>query len=71
MKNCLSLIAIVLATVIGLNVNMKIDDWKTATMAVTLDNIEALASGEDSDTKCFLLGSIDCPHSSVKVMYIQ
>ncbi|GGC22352.1 hypothetical protein GCM10011386_12870 [Parapedobacter defluvii] len=71
MKKYLTSIAIVASTSIGLNVNLKFDGGKAGMMGVTLNNIEALASGEDSDTKCFLLGSVDCPHSAIKVLYIR
>lgn len=37
-----------------------------------LENIEALAGGEyDATTQCLGSGSVDCPHSDVKVKYIM
>ncbi len=34
-------------------------------------NIEALAQNENGDyTDCYFLGSLDCPHSNLKVKYI-
>lgn len=39
---------------------------------LTLLNIEALASGENSGNyQCFGIGSLDCPQISTKVYYIR
>lgn len=68
MKKYLSLIAIAVAAGVGLNVNMKFDQREQ--IGITLDNIEALANGEDPEKTCYLSGSVDCPSHPVKVSYI-
>ncbi len=35
-----------------------------------LSNVEALASGENSDSSCLGVGSLDCPQDHSKVYYI-
>ncbi|WP_080904343.1 hypothetical protein [Parabacteroides sp. Marseille-P3160] len=35
-----------------------------------IDNIEALSNGENPVHLCLYIGSLDCPTSSIKVMYI-
>lgn len=37
---------------------------------ITLENIEALSNGEGSSVKCMFNGSVDCPISSTKVLYV-
>jgi len=38
---------------------------------VTLFNIEALTNTENELYVCFGIGSLDCPNSMVKVLYIK
>ena len=59
-----------LAIISGLNVNLQ---WKHAEqdkLGITMSNIEALASGENEGVFCTGPGSLDCPMSIVKVLYI-
>lgn len=40
--------------------------------SLMLENVEALAEGEeDENAECFDIGSVDCPHSDIKVYYVQ
>lgn len=71
MKKYLSLIGVCIAGGIGLNINLQYSSAEGDESGVTLDNIEALAQTEGSGKQCLYLGSLDCPHFTIKVLYIQ
>lgn len=56
---------------VGLNVTVQFQSDRLNKTGITLDNIEALAQGEDIGKRCYSLGSVDCPHNTIKVMYTQ
>lgn len=39
--------------------------------SLTLMNIEALASGESSNARCYGTGSVDCPFDHLKVYFVE
>ena len=55
---------------VSLNVNLKSNNLEQRSFGITLDNIEALANGENPEVSCTLPGSLDCPRSIIKVKYI-
>lgn len=55
---------------VGLNINLQYNPERGGNKGVTLDNIEALAQTEGSGNTCYYPGSLDCPHSTIKVKYI-
>ena len=58
---------IILLIVLGI----KLTSLKTTTEQLLLENIEALAAGEDSlPYSCIGSGSVDCPATGVKVKFI-
>lgn len=70
MKKYLTVLTCCVAIGIAMNVSLQFrsDGNKTE---ITLANIEALAQGEDSGKICESIGSVDCPRSHIKVLYVQ
>ncbi|HLT87005.1 MAG TPA: NVEALA domain-containing protein [Sphingobacterium sp.] len=70
MKKYLTILTCCASVGIAMNVSLQFQsDGNKA--EITLVNIEALAQGEDTSEKCWFQGSVDCPHSTIKVMYLQ
>jgi hypothetical protein len=51
-----------------MTVNISINESKK--FSVVMNNIEALANDENCRAKCVGLGSLDCPYSKDKVLYM-
>lgn len=66
-KILIGIVAVILGILAMLNVNFSANDEFSA---LALDNIEALASGENTGFTCYFPGSLDCPSSSIKVREI-
>lgn len=71
MKRFLILIGACLVISISQNVNLKTDFDEGNSISLTLTNIEVLANSEDPDKICKFIGSVDCPNSEIKVLYIH
>lgn len=71
MKKYLTVLACCAMIGIGLNVHVQFQADQVNNIGITLYNIEALANGEDTGTKCPHTGCVDCPHGNVKVLYVQ
>lgn len=70
MKKYFIILGICLAVGISLNVNLQWNHADVDKLGITMSNIEALASGENQGVFCTGSGSLDCPTSIVKVLYI-
>ncbi|MBD1432863.1 hypothetical protein H8B06_08510 [Sphingobacterium sp. DN00404] len=70
MKKYLMLLTCCVAIGIAMNVSLqfRIDSDKSE---ITLGNIEALAQGESGSGNCWFRASVDCPYSSIKVLYVE
>lgn len=71
MKKCLTVLTCLVLIGAGLNVHLQFQSNQSGKIGFTLGNIEALAQGEDVGKRCYSLGSVDCPHNIIKVMYTQ
>ncbi len=60
-----------LSATITLNLNLQNNSSNEKAWNITLENVEALASTEESNQSCYYYGSLDCPKSPVKVLYIK
>ena len=67
------LTALVCCVAMGIAMNLQIQYQKLGFpfSTISMDNIEALAQSESVLPKCHSLGTVDCPQSSIKVMYVQ
>lgn len=54
-----------------LTLTMNLQNSKAEEQNVTMYNIEALANTESSLYICYGIGSLDCPNSNQKVLYIK
>jgi len=70
MKMCFIVLGIFLAAGVCLNINLQWNISEHEKLAITMNNIEALANGENQEMFCRNLGSLDCPRSTIKVKYI-
>ncbi|MBE8722324.1 NVEALA domain-containing protein [Sphingobacterium pedocola] len=70
MKKYLTVLACCVAIGIALNVSLQFQSDSNKA-GITLANNEALAQGENSGKICESFGSVDCPHSTIKVLYVQ
>ncbi len=71
MKQYVIAAGICLTAGIGLSVNIQYSNAGMNHVKVTLANVEALANDESPGLICTGLGSVDCPASSIKVLYIE
>lgn len=71
MKNCLTILAVATAIAIASNFNLDLPFNREEESLITLTNIEALAKGEGVGKSCEFNGSVDCPHSGIKVLYVE
>lgn len=70
MKKYFILIGACLTLVLCLNINLQWSNIEDGKLTLTMENIEALADGEDQQIFCTGPGSLDCPVSTIKVKYI-
>lgn len=70
MKKLLILISLCLTLVLCLNIDLQWNKIEDGKLTLTMNNIEALADGENQGVECKLSGSLDCPSSIIKVKYI-
>jgi len=71
MKNCLAILACFFAVGLILNLNLQVGFNGDEKSQITLRNVEALAGSESYGKLCEFLGSVDCPNSSIKVLYLE
>ena len=71
MRKILTMMTLCAIAGISLNVNLKSGSVSANISEVTLANVEALARAEDPNVICYFGGSIDCPISRVKVLYVR
>ncbi|MDD3323188.1 MAG: NVEALA domain-containing protein [Paludibacter sp.] len=51
--------------------NVKVNNHSRQLSDITLQNIETLSYAESSEVRCYGTGSVDCPGSKVKVLYVS
>ncbi|PRD56769.1 NVEALA domain-containing protein [Sphingobacterium gobiense] len=71
MKKYLTVLICCVAIGIGLNVQIKYIHDQPKKISIALTNIEALARGETGNGNCRFFGSVDCPYSGDKVLYVE
>lgn len=66
------LTGLICCVALGIAMNVSLQFHSNSNKAVfILANIEALANGEGTQSKCHHVGCVDCPHGNVKVLYVQ
>jgi len=68
MKKSIYFLLAFVVFIIFFNINVKIH--QNSFPAITLQNIEALSYGESSDVVCTGIGSVDCPITKIKVVFV-
>lgn len=68
MKKKIVVSIFLLLTCITLTMNLEKSQAKEAN--VTMQNIEVLTNSETTSNACYGVGSLDCPYSKNKVLYI-
>lgn len=66
-KLCLLLLCVFIISLLYIHF---LDTVNNKSTSLVLMNIEALASGEENTTMCVGFGSVDCPRSYQKMLYI-